>query len=183
MDISKILWSIFFYKIPSAIRMKNHIPWGSMILQDHTVKLKRGNTVNPSVPLLNLAVLKPTWKKKKDQTRCPQDIPTSTCLKPCFILLISETCTNIFFYALIKQKKMCALQNVFFANINPIPDMSFDSQSPSWGDSFSIFFFFSGGCRESRLDCISWIFICCLSGVYPEGRTDVVHSTLSLALC
>ena len=65
MDISKILWSIFFYKIPSAIRMKNHIPWGSMILQDHTVKLKRGNTVNPSVPLLNLAVLKPTWKKKK----------------------------------------------------------------------------------------------------------------------
>ena len=47
-----------------------------------------------------------------------------------------------FFYALIKQKKLCALQNVFFANINPIPDMSFDSQSPSWGDSFSIFFFF-----------------------------------------
>lgn len=50
---------------------------------------------------------------KKDQTRCPQDIPTPTCLKPCFILRLWNMHKH-FFYALIKQKncvhfKMCSL--------------------------------------------------------------------------
>jgi len=46
--------------------MKNYIPQGSMILQYHTLKLKYHNTVNPNVPLLYLAVLKPTWKKRSN---------------------------------------------------------------------------------------------------------------------
>ena len=179
MDSTKIPWRIFFYKIPSAKRMKNHVLRGSMIPQYHTLKLKYQNTVNPNVPLLNLAVLKPTWKK--DQTRCPQDIPTPTCLKPCFILRLWNMHKH-FFYALIKQKN-CVHFKMYSLLILIQYLICHSILSPPVGVTAFLFFFFSGGCRESRLDCISWIFICCLSGVYPEGRTDVVHSTSSLALC